>query len=119
MGTRCGIALKSGETYQTIYCHYDGYPNYMLSMLRKNYNSLELAAKLISYGDASCIKKKLEPTGTTHTFMRPEDGVCVFYHRDRGEDWTSCAPTCYTESELLKQTHFKYIYYFEDEWKQL
>ena len=93
MSTNAGIALRSGDTYQTIYCHWDGNPRTMLPILRENYNSLELAAKLISYGDASSINKKLEPTGE-HTFMKPEDGVCVFYHRDNGDRWIECLFGC-------------------------
>ena len=115
MSTTCGIALRAGETFTTIYCHNDGYPKYMLPMLQNNYNSLELAAKLVSYGDASCIDKKLEPTpGVAHTFMMPEKDVCIFYHRDRGEYWPHCAPACYTKKELFKQSAFEYIYVFED-----
>lgn len=113
MGTSCGIAVRAGETYNTIYCHFDGYPKYMLSMLRDNYNSLELATKLISYGDASSIGPKLEPTGA-HNFNNPEDDVCVFYHRDRGEDWISTQSVCYNKRDLLKQRGFEFIYIFED-----
>ena len=113
MSTNSGIALRSGETFQTIYCHWDGHPRTMLPILRENYNSLELAAKLISYGDASSIDKKLEPTGE-HTFMKPEKDVCVFYHRDRGDDWFHCQSTCYTRRELFQQMSFEYVYVFED-----
>lgn len=113
MSTNSGIALRQGDTYTTIYCHWDGYPKSMLPKLRENYNSFELANKLVSMGDASYIEKKLEPTGE-HTFMKPEDGVCVFYHRDRGDDWLSCQPTCYTRSELFRQQAFEYVYVFED-----
>lgn len=113
MSTNAGIAIRSGDTYQTIYCHWDGHPRTMLPMLRENYNSLELAAKLISYGDASYIDKKLEPT-SEHTFMKPEEGVCVFYHRDRGDDWNSCASVCYTKSDLFRMFSFEYVYVFED-----
>lgn len=113
MSTNSGIALRSGDTYQTIYCHWDGHPKTMLPMLRENYNTLELAAKLISYGDASSIDKKLEPTGE-HTFMKPENDVCVFYHRDRGDDWLSCQSVCYTKKELFDQPAFEYVYIFED-----
>ena len=115
MSTNSGIALRSGETFQTIYCHWDGHPRTMLPILRENYNSLELAAKLISYGDASYIDKKLEPTpGVAHTFMLPEKEVCVFYHRDRGDDLISCQSVCYTKKELFDQPAFEYIYIFED-----
>jgi hypothetical protein len=113
MSTNSGIALRQGETFTTIYCHWDGHPKTMLPILRENYNSLELAAKLISYGDASSIDKKLEPTGE-HTFMKPEDDVCVFYHRDRGDDWLSCQSVCYTKKELFDQPAFEYVYIFED-----
>ena len=113
MSTNAGIALRSGDTYQTIYCHWDGYPKYMLPMLQNNYNSVELAAKLISFGDASFIDTMLEPTGE-HTFMKSEDGVCIFYHRDRGDDWYRCAPVCYTRDDLFNQSGFEYIYIFED-----
>lgn len=115
MSTNSGIALRSGETFQTIYCHWDGHPRTMLPILRENYNSVELAAKLISYGDASSIDKKLDPTpGVAHTFMMPEKDVCIFYHRDRGDDWFSCQPACYTKKELFDQPAFEYIYIFED-----
>lgn len=118
MSTNSGIALRSGETFQTIYCHWDGHPRTMLPMLRENYNSLELAAKLISYGDASSIDKKLDPTpGVAHTFMMPEKDVCVFYHRDRGDDWFGCQSVCYTKKKLFDQPAFEYVYIFEDgEW---
>lgn len=114
MSTSCGIALRSGDTYQTVYCHMDGYPSYMLPMLRNNYNSVDLAAKLISYGDASYIEKNIEPTSDFHRFGRPEPGVCMFYHRDRGEDWESCRSVCYTKRELFKQPGFEFVYIFED-----
>lgn len=115
MSTNSGIALRQGETFTTIYCHWDGHPKTMLPILQENYNSLKLASKLISYGDASSINKKLEPTpGVAHTFGCPEEDVCVFYHRDRGDDWLSCQSTCYTWSELFKQPAFEYVYIFED-----
>lgn len=115
MSTNAGIAVRAGETFTTIYCHWDGYPSYMLPMLQENYNSLELATKLVSFGDASSIDKKLEPTpGVAHTFDFPEEGVCIFYHRDRGEDWNHNKPACFTESELFKQSSFEWVYIFED-----
>ena len=118
MGTCCGIALRQGDTYTTIYCHWDGYPKNMLPMLRNNYNSFELANKLISMGDASSIEKKLEPDPSKpHTFMDSQEDVCVFYHRDRGESWESCHPTCFTKQELFSRQSFEFIYIFEDgEW---
>lgn len=115
MGTRSGIALRQGDTYTTIYCHWDGYPKFMLPMLRNNYNSFELANKLVSMGDASSIEKNIDPDPSKpHSFDDYQDDVCVFYHRDRGDDWHYCQPTCYTKQELFKQTSFEFVYIFED-----
>ena len=113
MSTNSGIAVRAGETFQTIYCHWDGHPNTMYPLLNTFYNSEELALKLISYGDASYIEKKLEPTSDFHKFGTPEPDVCMFYHRDRGEDWLSVAPVCYTERELFRQSAFEWVYIFE------
>ena len=52
MSTHCGISVKTEKGYETIYCHHDGYPKYMYPMLMNNYNSEELASKLIGFGDA-------------------------------------------------------------------
>lgn len=115
MSTNSGIALRSGETFQTIYCHWDGYPSYMLPMLRENYNSVELASMLISMGDASSINMLIGPNpNKPHDFLNPQEDVCVFYHRDRGDSWLRCQPSCYTWRELFSQSAFDYVYIFED-----
>lgn len=115
MSTNAGIALRSGDTYQTIYCHWDGHPNTMYPLLSTFYNSFDAANALISLGDASYIEKKIAPTpGVPHTFDFPEKDVCVFYHRDRGDDWYSCQSACYTKKELFKQPAFEWVYIFED-----
>lgn len=115
MSTSCGIALRAGDTFTTIYCHWAGYPKGMLPMLRDNYSSFELANKLISHGDASIIEAKIDPDpARLHNFDHYQEDVCVFYHRDRGDDWLSCQPACYTKSELFKVPAFAYVYIFED-----
>ena len=111
MSTHCGIAIKVGDGYSTIYCHHDGYPEYMWPMLTENYNSEELAAKLISGGDASFIAEKFE-TDLPHSFDKPQYDTCCFYHRDRGEDWDDVSPECYIKSSLLSL--FFYAYIWED-----
>lgn len=116
MSTHCGIAIKTTEGCESIYVHSDGYPAYMWPMLTKHYNSEELATKLVSLGDASFIDERLEPTGI-HCFGSPEDGVSVFYHRDRGEPWSNCSTTMYnTKKEMFNSFYYSYIW--EDgQWK--
>lgn len=114
MATCAGIAVKTEKGYKTIYCHNDGYPNHMLRTLRDNYNSSELAAKLIELGNASFIGKKLEPEYAYHCFSCPEPDVSIFYHRDRGDDWDECEPELYTLKKDLFAVYY-YAYIFDGE----
>lgn len=111
MSTHCGIAVKTENSYETIYVHNDGYRSYMYPMLTNNYNSEEKARALVTLGDASSIHEKLEPTpGIAHTFDFPERDVSIFYHRDRGEPWIGVAPSYLTREEVLNNYHYAYIW---------
>jgi hypothetical protein len=113
MSTHCGIAIKTGDGYDTIYCHHDGYPEYMWKMLTENYNSGILARDLVSMGDASSISAQIAPSPYSgHSFDTPEKGICVFYHRDRGEDWSDVAPANFVKQSILRS--FDYAYIWED-----
>lgn len=110
MSTQCGVAIKTEKGYETIYVHSDGYPEYMWPMLTENYNSEELATKLVSLGDASYIDEKLEPTSDFHKFGTPEPDVCMFYHRDRGDAWEDVRPFPYRKEVLTGQFFYSYIW---------
>lgn len=114
MSTNSTIAVKTDSGYKAIYCHWDGYPSYMYPLLRDWYGTPERAEALVSFGDASSIDKRLVPSQDSgHSFNRPENDVCVFYHRDRGEPWHQNEPTFYlTKGEVLKSQYYTYI--FED-----
>lgn len=117
MSTPCYIACHTEDGYLTIYCHNDGYPDHMLSMLKTNYNSQQKAQDLVSLGDASCIYERMVPSRDSgHSFDHPERGVCIFYTRDRGEPWTQNAPSVLvTKQQVLRMQY--YIYIFENgEW---
>ena len=64
MSTHCGIAVKTEKGYETIYCHWNGYPEYMLPMLNNNYKSEELAKKL--EGVSLTISTKVSATGVIY-----------------------------------------------------
>ena len=120
MSTHCGIAVKTEKGYETIYCHHDGYPEYMWEMLTENYNSFFKASGLVSLGDASSISKRMVPLRDSgHSFDNPEDDVCVFYHRDRGESWEDTAPEIYQFHEKSRLLNcYYYLYIFEEDcWK--
>lgn len=113
MSTNSRIAIKTEEGYKTIYCHFDGYPEYMYPMLKNNYSTEEKALALVSLGDVSSVGAKLEPTKDYHSFDYPEEEVCVFYHRDRGESWDHNKPRIYNTKEEIFEIEY-YVYIFED-----
>ena len=109
MSTQCGVAIKTEKGYETIYVHSDGYPEYMWPMLTQNYNSEAWARKLVDAGDASFIDERFEPTpGVAHNFDFPENGVCIFYHRDREEDFHNT--TYPTKEELCSCYYYAYVW---------
>ena len=111
MSTHCGIAVKTEKGYNTIYCHHDGYESYMYPILTKNYNTEERAVDLVSLGDASSIQERMVPSRDSgHSFDNPEDGVCIFYHRDRGERWEQNAPQVFTKTTLVNDFYYAYIW---------
>jgi hypothetical protein len=86
MATRSTIAvIHDNGTVSQIYCHWDGYLQGVGAELIKNYSTPELAEELISLGDISSLHRSIHPKGNDHTFDCPENGVTVFYGRDRGE----------------------------------
>ena len=113
MSTHCNIAYKTEKGYETIYCHHDGYENYMWPMLINNYNTEEKVRDLVALGDASCICERMIPSvDSGHSFDSPEHNVCIFYHRDRGENWEHTKPGILRKSEVL---NCYYAYIWEDE----
>jgi hypothetical protein len=90
MGTRSAIGIKHGDVVKAVYCHYDGYPEYMGRVLTLYYQDSIKVNKLISMGDMSSIGAAI---GSKHAFNDRsnylDNGIaeqCTFYARDRGEE---------------------------------
>ena len=85
MATRSNIAIVNQDGSITgIYCHWDGYPEYVGKMLLNHYNNVGIINELLNLGNLSNLDKNVNPT-ESHTFDKPQDGVCVAYGRERGE----------------------------------
>ena len=68
------------------YLHFDGYPSGAGRILIDHYNTPESAEALLALGFLSSIGERLVPeSGEKHDYENPVDGVCIAYHRDRGE----------------------------------
>lgn len=121
MSTRSIIVRKNEEgKYESIYCHWDGYPTCNGLILYNHYNNPERVKKLISLGNLSTLNLFIEPETREdymeheHTFNNPQPSTCVFYGRDRGEKNTE-AKVFDTLYEALNQDCWQeYAYVYED-----
>ena len=119
MGTRSAIGIKHGDVVKAIYCHYDGYLEYMGRALTLYYQDSIKVNKLISMGDMSGIGAAI---GSKHSFNDRarylDNGIaeqCTFYARDRGEDNVSFR-TFQSEQEFVDEfgAGVEFYYLFKD-----
>lgn len=113
MSTNSTIALLHREGHiGRIYCHFNGYIEHGVGeMLYKNYNDYDKIEYLISFGSIVYLENQIDPTDPSHSFLTPQDGVCVFYCRDRGENFSR---NIYTDilTYLRKCEYFPYNYIY-------
>jgi len=87
MGTRSAIGYKTPEgKVRAKYSHYDGYVAGVGHTLVNSYQEARKIAQMVELGDQSFLAEEIFPKGKTHSFNTPEEGVTVFYGRDRGEE---------------------------------
>ena len=85
MGTRSAIGYKTAEgKIRAKYSHYDGYVAGVGKTLVEHYQQARKIAQMVELGDQSFLAEEIFPKGE-HSFSKPEEGVTVFYGRDRGE----------------------------------
>ena len=97
MGTRSKIGiLRRDGSVDHIYCHWDGYPEHNGSILFNEYNNINKMNQLIKNGDMSVLCEHIFPDpNKPHSFGatdEKQDDVCIFYNRERGEDWKHTCP---------------------------
>lgn len=105
MGTRSKIGiLRKDGTVDHVYCHWDGYPEHNGAILYNEYNNVNKMNQLIKNGDLSVLNEHIFPVpDLPHKFGATEekqDDVCIFYNRERDEDWKH---TCPKTSKNLNQ----------------
>ena len=120
MSTNSTIAVKCTDgKFRGIYCHWDGYKEHHLPILKEYYNTQKLAEQLVSYGDMSCLDKFCtKPKG--HSYDTPIDGYSIYYIRDRGETFDHLkTKEAKTFAELSRKIGWQaYRYLFKNgEWK--
>ncbi len=72
MGTRSNIAYKKSDgKIVSMYCHYDGYPQYNGVMLNKHYNTKRKARVLVDNGYQSALKETVEESNQDRVHEEP------------------------------------------------
>ena len=96
MSTRSRIGIVRGDKVESIYCHFDGYPEGVGATLAEHWTTTEEVEALMSLGDLSALGVII---GEKHSFETPEGGRpgdegqwCLAYGRDRGEEGSEAAP---------------------------
>lgn len=85
MDTRGTIAVVHEDgTVSQIYSHWDNYLEHNGDILRKHYTTRGSVEELVKLGHLSSLGTWIHPDGK-HSHKDPEEEVCVFYGRDRGE----------------------------------
>ena len=85
MATRSTIAVKlSDNSYQQVYCHWDGYLSNNGQKLLNFYNSQSLAELVTSHGGISSLHEHFS-TELPHTFDNHAKDVTILYKRDTSE----------------------------------
>jgi hypothetical protein len=60
MSTRSMIGIQNADgSVKTVYCHWDGYPEYNGRMLLNHYNDRKIAENLLKKGDFSSLQKNI------------------------------------------------------------
>jgi hypothetical protein len=118
MATRSTIAVKHEDgTVSQIYCHYDGYLSGVGKMLMTHYNTLLAAEFLVSKGSLSVLAERVTPNPEVgiHNFDVAQNGVCVYYGRDRGDEDTEPNTFVNVSSYLDLVMCEEYNYFFNGE----
>lgn len=124
MATRALITYYNQETkkYQTIYQHWDGYPEGLGKTLVNHYQDENKIKEMISLGHASSINEKLEPVPAHLVDKKTADlteaeraekySYSTFYMRDMGETYQNAFETAtFCRAQQINMgTEFHYLW---------
>ena len=106
MATRSAIGYRQQSgAVRAVYCHWDGYPEHQLPILREHYDTLDKVKALIRPGSMSQLRTRQlwdhsnVKTDDAGNWLRDDEGLAHYvnerepqplYHCERGE--TDCGP---------------------------
>jgi len=86
MGTRSRIGIQQGNSITSVYCHWDGYPEFNGRILRDHYDTTEKVKDLIDGGNISALHTNVGWNQETLSETGP------LYYTSRGETIEMNAP---------------------------
>ena len=114
MGTRSRIGIQlADESILSVYCHWDGYPEFNGVKLVENFNTREKVKELIDGGDISSLWTN--ERWSNDLLDRHRDVYGPQYYSQRGED----SPPRLDANKydyLADGEEYAYIYTLNDEW---
>lgn len=139
MGTRSAIGYRQPSgSVRAVYCHYDGYPEHQLPILRKRYNTLRKVQALVRPGSMSSLRTRSTWDQRGELMkdaigepLRDIEGYVMFtndrapqplYHQERGEK--DCGPRASKNpTDMWFRRHdCEHLYIFEpstNEWTHI
>ena len=108
MSTRSRIGYQlPDESILSVYCHYDGYPEFNGKHLVERHNNRQAAAELVNGGDMSCVYDSDDNPTPVHYTARGESINDVQPRLDMNDD-----------SYLSKATgeEYHYVYTLDNQW---
>ena len=89
MSTRSSIAILTEDNkIKSIYCHSDGYPEYMGVTLKKHYNNADKAQKIIAQNDCSFLDETIETSQFYNTWRNENTKALVWNSK---KEWLAYA----------------------------
>lgn len=104
--SRIGVLLPGGNV-RSIYCHWDGYPENQLPILKKHFFRKGKITQLMNLGDISYLAPKI---GKQHDWNNQDDDIITAYGRDRGEEGTEAMLSLDIEEFMEDPEHHMYLW---------
>jgi hypothetical protein len=93
MSTRSVIGiLQDDKSVNSVYCHFDGYPEHTGYFLKKFFDTTEKVQNLISNGDISSLVSNQNWKREKHPMINNKQVLKTLYYVDRPEAWESVKP---------------------------
>ena len=111
MATRSRIGIQlADDSVLSVYCHWDGYPDFVGVKLQQHFNTREKVAELIDGGDISCLWTNVDWQNNTLPTTGP------LYYSSRGETRLPRHDNNMTEYLTQDAEEYAYLYTTDGEW---